>query len=684
MTADLQNIPGELRACPQWVVWRYEHRDGTDKPTKVPYDPNSGRKASVTDPTTWATVEDAGSALQSGGWDGVGFVFSENDPFAGVDLDVPEGGLPNEFQRHTLGKLDSYAEYSPSGRGLHIIVRGAVPAGRNNSDIGIEVYSSRHFFTFTGNVFGEAKAIAERNGLLNELWTEIGGYRDTPSGEINDPSPAPQISDEDLVARIREGQANRLNYEGQVSDWSDAYFALICAACLFSSNEAQVRRVVMASPLVQHAPPKGRETRAHKADRLWAREYGRAAKRGAVERQERAIGVDHGRQVAQNLLHGWSAQRGAAQRPRFLVQHVSDIEAREPDFIVGDLIEARSCVVVFGAPGSGKSFVTLDFAACVASGREFHSKEVQQGCAVYVAGEGGAGIKRRLQAWSKHAGEELDKSKPLFVIQSPIEMLNASDVKAACDAIADATGEFTIKIIVLDTLARNFGDGDENSTGDMNRFVMAVGRMIERFGCTVVVVHHSGHGDNSRGRGSSALRAAADAEFRVEKEHSTVTLTHTKAKDAPESDPMRFSLESVEIGTRKNGEPFTSAVLIEREAQVARATKLTASQQRAMKAFEEAAKENGQFADDGSFVGVHRDDWRTAFLRTATQDNDDSKSKAFRRACTDLVKKGELDVADDVFRYDGAFAWAKNQAIAASRTNGQDTDITGQVRMARP
>jgi hypothetical protein len=124
--------------------------------------------------------------------------------------------------------------------------------------------------------------------------------------------------------------------------------------------------------------------------------------------------------------------------------------------------------------------------------------------------------------------------------------------------------------------------------------------------------------------------------------------------------------------------------LIEREAQVTRATKLTLSQQRAMKAFEDAAKEHGQFADDGSFVGVHRDDWRTAFNRIATQDNDDSKSKAFRRACTDLVNNGELDVADDVFRYDGTFAWARNQAVTAMRTAGQDTDITEHVQRARP
>ncbi|MEP3055584.1 AAA family ATPase [Ascidiaceihabitans sp.] len=673
--AALQNIPDDLRSYPQWIC---------HDAAKRPINPHTGQLADVSDAATWSAFDHACAACDAGIGVGIGFVFTNADPFVGIDLDVIEGAGPSEGQQRIFAAFKTYTEQSPSGRGLHIIAKGHVAEGGvRNSGLGVEVYSSGRYFTFTGNVV-RADPIADCQSLVDALCDEIRPRSDAVSNEMPDPSPAPHLADKELEARIKEGSANRRNYEGEVSNWSDAYFALICAACLFSSDEAQVRRVVMASPLVQHSPPKGRETRQQKAERLWAREYPRAAQRGAVERQERTLGVDHGRQIAQTLLTGWNAQSGTAQHPRFRVQHVSDIEAREPDFIVGDLIEARSCVVVFGAPGSGKSFVTLDVAACIATGRDFHSKEVQQGCAVYVAGEGGAGIKRRLQAWSTLTGEALDKSKPLFIIQSPIEMLNALDVSAACDAIAEATGEYGIKMIVLDTLARNFGDGDENSTGDMNRFVSAVGRMIERFGCTVVVVHHSGHGDNSRGRGSSALRAAADAEFRVEKEHSTVTLTHTKAKDAPVSDPIRFSLESVELGTRANGEPFTSAVLIEREALTVKATKLTASQQRAMKAYEDAAKEHGQFADDGSFIGVHRNEWRKAFYRIATQENDDSKSKAFRRACTDLVEIGELDVADDVFRYVGTFAWVKNQAVTASRTAGQDTDITGHVQPARP
>ena len=675
LQTSLQNIPDELRSYPQWVC---------HDAAKRPINPHTGQLADVSDASTWATFDQARAAAEAGQAVGIGFVFTASDPFVGIDLDVPEGGNPSEGQQRIYEAFHTYAEQSPSGRGLHIIAKGRVAEGGvRNSALGVEVYSAGRFFTFTGNAVRK-EPIADCQPLVDMLCAQIAPNRDAVQGEVIDPCPAPQISDNALRERVCESETNRDNYEGRASDWSAAYFALICAVCLFSSDEAQVRRVVMASRLVQDAPPKGREARAQKAERLWAKEYASAARRGAQERQERALGIDHGRQVAQSLLTGWKVQDGAALSSRFRVQHVSDIEAREPDFIVGDLIEARSCVVVFGTPGSGKSFVTLDVAACIASGREFHNKEVQQGCAVYVAGEGGAGIKRRLQAWSKHTGEPLDKTKPLFVIQSPIEMLNAADVNAACDAIAEATAAFNIKVIVLDTLARNFGDGDENSTGDMNRFVTAVGRMIERFACTVIVVHHSGHGDNSRGRGSSALRAAADAEFRVEKEHDTVTLTHTKAKDAPESAPMKFSLESVEIGTRTNGEPFTSAVLIERETQTVQTTKLTPSQQRAMKAFDDAVKDAGRFADDGSFIGVHRDDWRKAFYRIATQDNDDSKSKAFRRACTDIVDKGELEVSDDVFRHAGQFAWLKNQAVTDTRTAGQDTDITGHVQSARP
>lgn len=365
--AALQNIPIELRSLRQWVVWKYEQQEGADKPTKVPYDPKSARHASTADAATWGTFETIVAALGSGFWDGAGFVFAENDPFTGVDLDVPEAGQPNEYQRQTLHKLNSYAEFSPSGRGLHIIVKGAVPSGRNNREVGIEVYSSGRFFTVTGNALGEPKPIAERNGLVNELWTEIGGQRDIAIPH-SDTSPAKAMPDDELVGCIRESDANRRNYDGQVSDWSDAYFALICAACLFSSDEAQVRRVVMASPLVQDASPKGRETRAHKAERLWAREYRKAALRGAGERQERAMGVDHGRQVAETLLAGWQGQGGTRSRSNLIIRSMAEVTMEAIEYVWPGWVPKGYITLIGGETGSGKTSVVADMTARVSTG----------------------------------------------------------------------------------------------------------------------------------------------------------------------------------------------------------------------------------------------------------------------------------------------------------------------------
>ncbi len=79
------NIPGELKDMRQWVGWEYETRGG--KLTKIPKDPKTGANASSTDPDTWASIQEALIAMEAYGFDGIGFVFSESDPFTGIDLD---------------------------------------------------------------------------------------------------------------------------------------------------------------------------------------------------------------------------------------------------------------------------------------------------------------------------------------------------------------------------------------------------------------------------------------------------------------------------------------------------------------------------------------------------------------------------------------------------------------------
>lgn len=146
----LDNIPEELRRRPQWLVWKLEERDG--KPTKVPYIAGGVGRASSTDSLTWRTFEEAVQALRTGRYDGIGFVFSPGDPFAGVDLDGcrdPETGELEKWAAEIVQALESYTEASPSGTGVHIIVRGKTPNKKRGR---VEAYSSGRYFTMTGQV----------------------------------------------------------------------------------------------------------------------------------------------------------------------------------------------------------------------------------------------------------------------------------------------------------------------------------------------------------------------------------------------------------------------------------------------------------------------------------------------------------------------------------------------------
>jgi primase-polymerase (primpol)-like protein len=146
----LDNIPEELRRRTQFVVYKIEKRDG--KPTKIPYIAGGVGKASSTDSDTWRTFEEAVQALRTGRYDGIGFVFTSGDPYAGVDLDGcrdPKTGELEEWAAEIVQKLGGYAEVSPSGTGVHIIVRGKAPNRKRGR---VEAYSERRFFTMTGRI----------------------------------------------------------------------------------------------------------------------------------------------------------------------------------------------------------------------------------------------------------------------------------------------------------------------------------------------------------------------------------------------------------------------------------------------------------------------------------------------------------------------------------------------------
>ncbi len=159
-----ENIPEELTERPQWVCWRFEERDG--KKTKVPYTPGTERRASSTDLMTWRTFEEAFAAYEFGyddlsdieygepSYDGIGFAFSDGDPFCGVDLDKcrdPETGDTAPWAMEIIDRAhEGYIEVSPSGTGIHIIIQGSVRGGGMRKGP-VEMYSRGRYFTITGH-----------------------------------------------------------------------------------------------------------------------------------------------------------------------------------------------------------------------------------------------------------------------------------------------------------------------------------------------------------------------------------------------------------------------------------------------------------------------------------------------------------------------------------------------------
>jgi len=240
-------------------------------------------------------------------------------------------------------------------------------------------------------------------------------------------------------------------------------------------------------------------------------------------------------------------------------------------WLVRDYVEADSLAVLFGDPAAGKSFVAIDMACSIATGTPWQGRNTELGAVFYIAGEGQNGLARRFAAWSQYHGITLADA-PLFTSSRPAMLCTpdgAVEVATAAEAIAEETG-VSPALIVVDTLARNFG-GNESDAEDMSAFVFNLDKYFRqsgRWNATVLVVHHSGHAEKMRGRGSSVLKAAIDAEYSATKgEDGLVRIETTKMKDAQEPKPVAFKMQVVELEQDgvpmldDAGEPVTSVVL---------------------------------------------------------------------------------------------------------------------------
>jgi biotin operon repressor len=249
------NLPQALKDRPAWVCWRWQMRSG--RCTKVPYNPLTGRCASVSDPTTWV---DFSTALQHAArYDGIGIMFG--DGLCGVDLDKcrdPETGDIEPRAMAIVNALDSYTELSPSGTGLHVFQWAALPSGRRRKGR-VEMYDHGRFFCVTGqHLPGTPFTVEQRQTEIDELHAQIFGAKPHTSAQTPAPAPAQplDLSDQDLlqvafaahngagILRLFDEPGTSQNSEGDAS---------LCGLLAFYSggDAARLERFMRASHRVR-------------------------------------------------------------------------------------------------------------------------------------------------------------------------------------------------------------------------------------------------------------------------------------------------------------------------------------------------------------------------------------------------------------------------------------------------
>jgi len=326
---------------------------------------------------------------------------------------------------------------------------------------------------------------------------------------------------------------------------------------------------------------------------------------------------------------------------------------RTTSWIVKGFLDQGALSLIFGEPESMKSFVAIDIGMSIAAGREYWQGQriCKSGHVFYIAGEGRSGIGRRLSAWAQYHAVDL-ATIPFYVSDRPARFLDTDGAKEVVLAMDDLISDHNKPpiLVIVDTLNRNFGAGDENATKDMSRFVATIDEAIRtRYHCTVLIIHHSGLAARERARGASALRAALDWEYSlVKSSDGTRTLSCTKSKDYEPPPSLYFKPEIVSLGwNEEDQEELTSCVLIPADEPAADTRRLTGARKIAYEALLSVGDEY-----------VHIDTWRAAAYAQGISESteNEARKKAFSRARKELLDAGIIKVRDDHY-----WATARNE-----------------------
>ena len=273
--------------------------------------------------------------------------------------------------------------------------------------------------------------------------------------------------------------------------------------------------------------------------------------------EQTKVEVDHSALIerAQQKVEQERAQYEEQRRQRFRFLTPGQlVKEQRVGWRVLDVIPKKGLVVMWGAPGSGKSFAAFDIGASIARGHKYHGKRTKKGLVLIIAAEGD--LTSRTMAYVNEHGIEDGELDNLMVMQRSVNMLDPlqdmADLVDCIQEVVDSTGE-ELALLVIDTLNRVMPGGNENASEDMGAVIRNAKLIEDAFKCAVMFVHHSGKDETKGSRGHSSLKGAMDAEISIIRNEDIRTFRIEKQKEGQDYyDLFNFKLKTVDLGPMRD------------------------------------------------------------------------------------------------------------------------------------
>lgn len=591
--------PKDLAKLHQWLCWRFEKRPSESKPRKMPYYADGarrfGKQGRPEELPRFVAFEEVRKAAISGHHNGVGIAMVEGCGYTVVDFDNcvdKQGTIHSVVLAAVTG---TYAEYSPSRKGIHAIVKGNLGNAKSHDQdgthgFGMELFSTKGFVTFTGNVlpdvedFGDPDHIAKPSNKMLALIRER--FESVTPDVARNGDPLDEEEPLGLTEKQLESVLGVLSPDMGHDDWLhvgmglhhetsgfrfDLWDAWSCTSNKYPDSEALAKRwdsfdessgrAVTFRSVLRLAKAEGFNTKALHAELKAAADASLNDQFDDVTSSDPQDDDPGAADGADDFNESSSeAPTDKPEAMRFNLEHASAIvKMPTGNWLIKGLMPDADLILGIGAPGSGKSFAFMEMGLALARGVEYRGHRVKhKRKVVLIAAEGAGGVGGRLQAYAEQHQVSMDDID-FHVIRAAPNFLLAQDISDIIAAIRKQMGR--CDLLLVDTFAQVTPGSNENSGEDMGMALANCKLLRRKTGATVMLIHHIGKVETKGARGWSGLNGAADAVLTIARDKSGLRhMTVAKMKDGMDGGRYWFDLQTVELGVDEDGDEVTSCI----------------------------------------------------------------------------------------------------------------------------